>query len=75
MTDKPSKSKSARAPTKSTGPEKPAGKAPSRRKRTAQAPEPTHDEIAERAHHIYLNEGGGDPLAHWLRAEGELTRS
>ena len=75
MTDKPSKSKSARAPTKVTRPEKPAGKAPSRRKRTAQAPEPTHDEIAERAYHIYLNEGGGDPLAHWLRAEGELTKS
>ena len=75
MPDKPSKSKSAKAPTKATGSEKPAGKAPSRRKRTAQAPEPTHDEIAERAYNSYLNEGGGDPLAHWLRAEGELTKS
>ena len=75
MTDKPSKSRSAKAPTKSTGPGKPAGKAPSRRKRTAQAPEPTHDEIAERAHLMYLDEGGGDPVAHWLRAEGELTKS
>jgi len=73
MTDKPSKP--AKAPTKSTGPEKPAGKAPSRRKRTAEAPEPTHDEIADRAYHIYLDEGGGDALAHWLRAKGELTNS
>jgi hypothetical protein len=73
MTDKPSKS--AKATTRSTGPKEPAGKAPSRRKRTAEAPEPTHDEIAERAYHIYLNESGGDPLAHWLRAKGELTNS
>ncbi len=73
MTDKPSTS--AKVPTKSTRPKKPAGKAPARRKRTAEAPEPTHDEIAGRAYHIYLNEGGGDPLADWLRAKSELTNS
>lgn len=73
MTDKPSKS--AKARSKSTGPEKPAGKSPSRRKRAVQAPGSPHDEIAERAYHIYLKEGGDDPLAHWLRAESELTRS
>jgi hypothetical protein len=68
--------KSAKPPTKSNRSEKPAGKTPSRRKRTTQAPEPpTHDEIAECAYHIYLNEGGDDPLAHWLRAKGELTNS
>ncbi len=32
----------------------------------------THDAVAERAYHLYLAEGGGDSVAHWLRAEQEL---
>ena len=79
MTDK--RSKPAKAPTTKRAPAKPAGKAPAPRKRTvrapapaAQAPEPTHEEIAERAYLIYLDDGGGDPHAHWLRAKSELTK-
>jgi hypothetical protein len=35
---------------------------------------PSHDEIAERAYHIYLERGGkpGDPFEDWLNAEREL---
>ena len=76
------RAKSATPATKTTGAEKPASNAPPRRKRTVKAPEPTHDElaersylIAERAYHIYLTEGGGDPVDHWLRAESELKDS
>jgi hypothetical protein len=28
--------------------------------------------VAERAYHLFLAEGGGDSVAHWLRAEQEL---
>lgn len=37
-------------------------------------PEPTHEEIARRAHQIYLQSGGGDGHEDedWLRAETEL---
>jgi hypothetical protein len=36
---------------------------------------PTHEEIALRAYHIYLERGGapGDPSEDWLRAEAELS--
>ena len=36
--------------------------------------QPTPDEIALRAYHIYLERGctPGDPMADWLRAEQEL---
>jgi hypothetical protein len=39
--------------------------------------EPTQEEIALRAYHIYLErEGaGGDPLEDWLQAERELTEA
>jgi hypothetical protein len=35
---------------------------------------PSHDAIAERAYHIYLERGGqpGDPFEDWLTAEREL---
>jgi hypothetical protein len=46
--------------------------APRRRStRRATAPVP-HDAVAERAYHLFLAEGGGDSVAHWLRAEQEL---
>ncbi len=36
---------------------------------------PTHDEIALRAYHIYLERSGapGNPLEDWIRAERELA--
>ena len=34
---------------------------------------PDQDEISTRAYFIHLEEGGGDQLANWLRAERELT--
>jgi hypothetical protein len=36
---------------------------------------PDHHEISERAYFIHLNEGSGDELANWLRAERELTKA
>lgn len=38
---------------------------------------PTHEEIAVRAYHIYLERGivEGDPQADWLQAERELTEA
>ena len=37
--------------------------------------QPTEEQIAVRAYHIYLERGGvdGDPLDDWLQAERELT--
>ena len=34
----------------------------------------THDDIAIRAYHLFLNDGGtpGRELEHWLKAESEL---
>jgi Protein of unknown function (DUF2934)/WS/DGAT C-terminal domain len=34
---------------------------------------PSYDEISERAYFISLEEGGGDEVANWLRAERELA--
>ena len=34
---------------------------------------PSYDEICERAYFISLEQGGGDEVAHWLRAERELA--
>ena len=31
-----------------------------------------HEQIAVRAYEIFLREGGGDEVSHWLRAEQEL---
>lgn len=38
------------------------------------APAPTHDQIAQRAYHIYLQRNGapGNPFEDWKRAEQEL---
>ena len=35
----------------------------------------THEQIALRAYEIFLREGGGDDVGHWLRAEQELLQS
>lgn len=57
--------------------EKPAKKTPKKattpRKRTKRRTPPTHDQIAERAYFIHLEEGGGDAVEDWLRAERELS--
>jgi hypothetical protein len=39
--------------------------------------QPTEEEIALRAYHIYLDRGSaeGDPLNDWLQAERELTQA
>jgi hypothetical protein len=41
------------------------------------AAQPTDEEIAVRAYHIYLERGGGDgdPQDDWLQAERELTEA
>jgi DUF2934 family protein len=58
--DKPA-TKVKRSPSKATKPRL-------RRRRA-----PSHDDIAMRAYELYLAEGGGDELSHWLRAEQELV--
>ena len=47
---------------------------PARRKSKRAAYQPTNEEIALRAYHIYLERGStpGDPVQDWLRAEREL---
>jgi Protein of unknown function (DUF2934) len=51
---------------------KPATKRGSTRKPKAKPPRPDHEEIAERAYFIHLQEGDCDELTNWLRAECEL---
>lgn len=49
--------------------------APSSAKKSKKAAyQPTNEEIALRAYHIYLGRGStpGDPIADWLQAEREL---
>jgi hypothetical protein len=43
----------------------------------ALTPQPTEEEIAVRAYHIYLERGGaeGEPLDDWLEAERELRQA
>ncbi len=64
MTEKPAKP--ARRRIRAT---KPKAKAVSA---TAQR-ELTHDQISERAYFLALEQGGGDELGNWLRAEAELA--
>jgi len=51
---------------------KPARPARLSARRTNRRP-PGYDEICERAYFISLEEGGGDEVANWLRAERELA--
>jgi len=74
MTAKPAKStKPAKSAAKSAKLAKAADKPTASRKRTTRPRKPSHEEIAERAYFIYLEEGECDELENWLRAEGELT--
>lgn len=47
---------------------------PKSRKSSALKPTPTHDQIALRAYHIYLQRNGapGNPFEDWKQAEQEL---
>jgi hypothetical protein len=47
---------------------------PTAKKSKKAAYQPTNEEIALRAYHIYLERGSkpGDPIEDWLRAEREL---
>jgi Protein of unknown function (DUF2934) len=54
-------------------PAKSASKPTASRKRAANPPEPSRDEISVRAYFIHLEEGRSDELENWLRAERELT--
>ncbi|HMD58056.1 MAG TPA: hypothetical protein VKG82_11365 [Solirubrobacteraceae bacterium] len=65
--------KRATSATKPAKPAKPAAKRTGSRKRTTGQRKPSHAEIAERAYFIHIEEGGGDELGNWLRAEDELT--
>jgi len=58
--------------SKSASPE-----APKKSRKAARTAEPTNEEIALRAYHIYLERGStsGDPMQDWLQAEKELTAS
>jgi Protein of unknown function (DUF2934) len=74
MTAKPAKpAKSAKSANKPIKSAKPADKPTASRKRMTRRRKPSHDEIAERAYFIHLEEGGCDELGNWLRAEDELT--
>jgi hypothetical protein len=71
-------------PKKSAGPTTPksasgttagaSAASPKARKTSATQSAPTHEQIAQRAYHIYLQRNGapGNPFEDWTRAEGEL---
>ena len=47
---------------------------PTVRRRKAVAPVVvTHEQIAERAYHLYLSGSDGDAFSHWVAAERELA--
>ena len=56
-------------------PKKKSSAAPKPKVASAKKTAPTHEEIALRAYHIFLERHGatGDPHSDWLRAEAELT--
>lgn len=66
MTDQPAKP--ARRRIRATKPRPKANAASASAQR-----EPTHDEISARAYFLALEQGGGDELGNWLRAEAELA--
>jgi Protein of unknown function (DUF2934) len=53
-------------------PTKPAKKQASARKPRTRPSQPGHEEIAERAYFIHLEQGSCDEFANWLRADREL---
>jgi hypothetical protein len=69
MTEKPAETTKTAAkkaaPTKTAKPTASSARATRRRR-------PSHDKIAERAYFIHIEQGSGDEVGNWLRAEGEL---
>jgi hypothetical protein len=45
------------------------------RAKSARAREVSHEQIAVRAYELFLQEGGGSEVHHWLRAEQELLEA
>jgi Protein of unknown function (DUF2934) len=60
-------------PTQITKPAKKRTTAPAARKAKPRRRTPKHEQIAERAYFIHLEEGVHDQVQNWLRAERELT--
>jgi Protein of unknown function (DUF2934) len=85
MTQKPAKPGKRATAAAAAEPAKPAPRAPAAtlakpaaRRASVSAPgtnrrPPSYDEICERAYFISLEQGGGDEVANWLRAERELA--
>jgi Protein of unknown function (DUF2934) len=48
-------------------------KTPAKTRAQSGRPTPSHEAIAKRAHELYVAQGGGDHVAHWLQAERELS--
>ena len=72
----PKPAKPTAKPSKPTAkPSKPTAKAakPTSRARSATA-QPSHEEIARRAHEISQTEPTDDAVSDWLKAEQELTQ-
>lgn len=68
-TDKPARKRTTtKTRAAATGTTTPAAKPRARRRRR-----PTHEQIAQRAYFISLEEGGQDQVGNWIRAEQELA--
>jgi Protein of unknown function (DUF2934) len=79
-TDKPAKPAAKRTTRSAAKPAatkaKPAAKRTSKsRAKKPKERTPEHEDIAQRAYYIHLEEGGGNQVEHWLRAERELKDS
>jgi hypothetical protein len=62
--------------TKSAEPTAPVGpRLVAKTARVKSAPTVSHEQIALRAYELFLQEGGGSDVSHWLRAEHELLES
>jgi hypothetical protein len=73
MTEKPAKpSRPVLKGATASRPAKPGETLTVSRSRATRRRKPSHHEIAERAYFIHLEEGVGDEVANWLRAEHEL---
>ena len=73
MPPKPAKPAKPAKPVKPAKSARSADKPTASRTRVTRQHKPSHDEIAERAYFIHLEEGGCYELENWLRAERELT--
>lgn len=60
-------------PTQTAKPAKKRSTETAARKTKPRRRKPNHDQIAERAYFIHLDEGVQDQVQNWLRAERELT--